>query len=242
MVQTTFTKQKRELEKAVAWIEKIRAQEVRQRRYNERDELEEEIREAYVDHSPEEIAHKAIAIVREVVSQHAARQQANSVNRGTFAWGGIAIELTVPQLRTLQGAHIVFKELVDKLPRRNPKLVYNTTINRRPAFAHIKQKHEKTEIRYRPYEEESSNRIRTYEEKHQVTSHYTQKVEIDYGIEINKLTELTELVNDLGTAIQIAIDDANTKGRTNDPVVDNLIEQIGAVLLEKLPISSAIES
>jgi hypothetical protein len=33
MVQTTFTKQKRELEKAVAWIEKIRAQEVRQRRY-----------------------------------------------------------------------------------------------------------------------------------------------------------------------------------------------------------------
>ena len=52
---------------------------------NDRDELEEEIREAYVDHSPEEIAHKAIEIVREVVSQHAARQQANSVNRGTFA-------------------------------------------------------------------------------------------------------------------------------------------------------------
>ena len=44
-----------------------------------------ESREAYVDHSPEEIAHKAIEIVREVVSQHAARQQANSVNRGTFA-------------------------------------------------------------------------------------------------------------------------------------------------------------
>jgi hypothetical protein len=48
MVQTTFTKQKRELEKAIGWIEKIRAQEVRQRVYNEQDELEEEIRETYV--------------------------------------------------------------------------------------------------------------------------------------------------------------------------------------------------
>ena len=129
---------------------------------NDRDELEEEIREAYVDHSPEEIAHKAIEIVREVVSQHAARQQANSVNRGTFAWSGISVELTVPQLRTLQSAHVIFSELVRKLPRRNPKLVYNVSIDNRPAFAHIKQKHEKIETRYTPYEEEASNRIRTY--------------------------------------------------------------------------------
>jgi hypothetical protein len=53
MVQTTFTKQKRELEKAMGWIEKIRAQEVRQCWYNERDELQEEIRETYVDYPPE---------------------------------------------------------------------------------------------------------------------------------------------------------------------------------------------
>lgn len=128
------------------------------------------------------------------------------------------------------------------MPRRNPKLVYNVSIDNRPAFAHIKQKHEKIETRYTPYEEEASNRIRTYEEKYQVISHYTQKVEIDYGVEIKKLTELNELVDDLGTAIQIAIDEANTKGRSNDPLIDNLIQRIGSVLLEKLPLDSSIDS
>lgn len=53
MVQTTFTKQKRELEKAISWIEKIRAQEVRLRNYNAQDELQDELRETYVDYSPE---------------------------------------------------------------------------------------------------------------------------------------------------------------------------------------------
>lgn len=137
---------------------------------------------------------------------------------------------------------MIFSELVRKLPRRNPKLVYNVSIDNRPAFAHIKQKHEKIETRYTPYEEEASNRIRTYEEKYQVISHYTQKVEIDYGVEIKKLTELNELVDDLGTAIQIAIDEANTKGRSNDPLIDNLIQRIGSVLLEKLPLDSSIDS
>jgi hypothetical protein len=235
MVQTTFTKQKRELEKAVAWIEKLRAQEVRQRKYNEREELQEELREAYVDYSPEEIARKVVEIVNDVVSQHGSRQKANADNRGTFSWCGISVELTVPQLRALQSAHIVFNELVKKLPRRNPKLVYNTSIDNRPAFLHSRQKHEKTETRYVPYEEEASNRVRTYEEKHQVVSHYTQKVEIDYGLDIKPLTELTEMVDDLGTAIQIAIDEANTKGRSNDPVIDELIQRIGTILLAKLP-------
>jgi hypothetical protein len=235
MVQTTFTKQKRELEKAVAWIEKIRAQEVRQRFYNERDELQEEIRETYVDYPPEAIARKVVEIVRSVVSQHGSRQKANAENRGTFSWQGIEIELTVPQLRALQSAHIVFNELVKKLPRRNPKLIHNTSIDNRPTFAHSKQKHEKTEIRYLPYEEDSTTRVRTYEEKHQVISHYTQKVEIDYGLEIKQLTELTEMVDDLSTAIQIAIDEANTKGRSNDPVIDELIARIGEVLMQKLP-------
>jgi hypothetical protein len=235
MVQTTFTKQKRELEKAIAWIEKIRAQEVRQRVYNDQDELQEEIRETYVDYPPEEIAGKVVEIVRTVVSQHGSRQKANADNRGTFNWSGIEVELTVPQLRALQSAHIVFNELVKKLPRRNPKLIHNTSINNRPTFAHSKQKHEKTETRYIPYEEGSSTKVRTYEEKYQVVSHYTQKVEIDYGLEIRQLTELTELVDDLGTAIQIAIDEANTKGRNNDPIIDDLITRIGEVLMQKLP-------
>jgi hypothetical protein len=238
MVQTTFTKQKRELEKAMGWIEKIRAQEVRQCWYNERDELQEEIRETYVDYPPEEIARKVVEIVGDVVSQHGSRQRANSENRGTFDWRGIAVELTVPQLRALQSAHIVFNELVKKLPRRNPKLVHNTSIDSRPAFAHTKQKHEKTETRYVPYEEEVSNRVRTYEEKHQVITHYTQKVEIDYGLDIKQLTELAEMVDDLGTAIQIAIDEANTKGRSNDPVIDELIQRIGEVLLSKIPLDT----
>lgn len=238
MVQTTFTKQKRELEKAIAWIEKIRAQEVRQRVYNAQDELQEEIRETYVDYPPEEIAQKVVEIVATVVSQHGARQKANADNRGTFSWCGIEVELTVPQLRALQSAHIVFNELVKKLPRRNPKLVHNTVIDRRPSFAHSKHKHEKTETRYLPYEETNSTKVRTYEEKYQVVTHYTQKVEIDYGLEIKQLNELSEMIDDLGTAIQIAIDEANTKGRDNDVVIDELIARIGQVLIQQLPTES----
>jgi predicted house-cleaning noncanonical NTP pyrophosphatase (MazG superfamily) len=238
MVQTTFTKQKRELEKAIAWIEKIRAQEVRQRVYNAQDELQEEIRETYVDYPPEEIAQKVVEIVATVVSQHGARQKANADNRGTFSWCGIEVELTVPQLRALQSAHIVFNELVKKLPRRNPKLVHNTVIDRRPSFAHSKHKHEKTETRYLPYEETNSTKVRTYEEKYQVVTHYTQKVEIDYGLEIKQLNELSEMIDDLGTAIQIAIDEANTKGRENDVVIDELIARIGQVLIQQLPTES----
>lgn len=238
MVQTTFTKQKRELEKAIAWIEKIRAQEVRQRVYNAQDELQEEIRETYVDYPPEEIAQKVVEIVATVVSQHGARQKANADNRGTFSWCGIEVELTVPQLRALQSAHIIFNELVKKLPRRNPKLVHNTVIDRRPSFAHSKHKHEKTETRYLPYEETNSTKVRTYEEKYQVVTHYTQKVEIDYGLEIKQLNELSEMIDDLGTAIQIAIDEANTKGRENDVVIDELIARIGQVLIQQLPTES----
>jgi hypothetical protein len=77
--------------------------------------------------------------------------------------------------------------------------------------------------------------LQSYEEEYQVITHYTEKVEIDYGLEIKQLTELTEMVNDLGTAIQIAIDEANTKGRSNDAVIDDLIARIGEVLIQKLP-------
>ena len=235
MVQTTFTKQKRELAKALSWIEKIRAQEVRNLYYNDQEELQQENRETYVDYTPEEITQKVLEIVKDVVSQHGARQKANSQNTGNFNWYGISVQLTVPQLRALQSAHAVLRELVLKLPRRNPKLMYNTTVENRPAFAHIKQKHEQTKTRYVPYEEDSTTRVRTYEEEYQVVTHYTQKVEIDYGLEIKLLNELNEVVDDLGTAIQLAIDEANTKGRENDPVVDDVIQRIAEVLLAKLP-------
>ncbi|AFZ26351.1 hypothetical protein Cylst_4253 [Cylindrospermum stagnale PCC 7417] len=235
MVQTTFTKQKRELIKAISWIEKIRAQEVRFRNYNDQNELQDEIRETYVDYSPEEISLHVLEIVKDVVSQHGTRQKANSHNTGNFEWYGISIELTVPQLRALQSAHTVLSELVRKLPRRNPKLIYNTTIDNRPAFAHVKQKHEEKATRYVPYEEDSSTRVRTYEEHYKVITHYTQKVEIDYGLEIKLLNELGEMVDDLGTAIQVAIDEANTKGRENDPVIDDVINRISQVILAKLP-------
>ncbi|KAF3883804.1 MULTISPECIES: hypothetical protein [Nostocales] len=235
MVQSTFTKQKRELAKAILWIEKIRAQEVRVRNYNAQDELQNEIRETYVDYSPEEISLHVLEIVRDVVSQHGSRQKANSSNTGNFEWYGISIELTVPQLRALQSAHAVLKELVRKLPRRNPKLIYNTTIDGRPALAHPKQKHEEVETRYVPYEEDSSTRVRTYEERYKVITHYTQKVEVDYGVEIKLLNELGEMIDDLGTAIQVAIDEANTKGRENDPVVDDVINRISQIIMAKLP-------
>lgn len=235
MVQTTFTKQKRELEKALSWIEKIRAQEVRHRHYSAEDELQEETREAYVDYSPEEITQKVLEIVKDVVRQHGARQQANSENKGIFEWYGISVELTVPQLRALQSAHAVLNELVRKLPRRNPKLVYNTSIDRRPAFAHIKNKHEKKAIRYVPYEEDSTTRVRTYQEEYQVVTHYTQKVEVDYGFEIKLLNELGEMVTDLETAIQVAIDEANTKGRQDDPIINDVINRISEAILTKLP-------
>jgi hypothetical protein len=42
----------------------------------------------------------------------------------------------------------------------------------------------------------------------------------------------------LGTAIQIAIDEANTKGRENDVVIDELIARIGQVLIQQLPTES----
>lgn len=129
----------------------------------------------------------------------------------------------------------MLQELVRKLPRRNPKLIYNTTINNRPAFAHIKDEEEETKTRYVPYEEDSTTRVRTYEETYTVITQYTQKIEIDYGLEIKLLNELNEMIDDLGTAIQMAIDDANTKGRENDPVIDDVVNRIGEILLAKLP-------
>lgn len=235
MVQTTFTRQKRELTKAVHWMEKMRAQEVRTVTFNKEGEKVNEVREAYVDYAPEEIAEKVLDIVATVVCQHASRQRANSQNTGKFTWHGLDADLTVPQLRTLQEAHTVMNELVNKLPRRNPKLVSNTTVDGRPAFAHEIEDHFEPKSRWVPFEEDSTTRVRSYEEHYEELTRKTQVLEIDYGVDARQLEILRELVTDLGTAIQVAIDDANTKGHDADPAMDELIRGINAVLLKVLP-------
>ena len=239
MIQTTFTKQKRELEKAVAWIGRIRAQEVLINTYDAEEKLIEQSKECYVDFAPEEIADKVVGIVNNVVSQHGARQKANAVNTGYFNWCGVNAELTVPQLRALQGAHAVLRELVQKLPRRNPKLMRNTEIDQRPAYEHVREEHKEEEITYVPFEEDSTTRVRTYEQRQYVIKQYTQKVEVDYGLDVKALTELEEKVEDLSTAIQVAIDEANAKGRDNDPVLDKVAHSISQVILAGLPKVSA---
>ncbi|MGO8744651.1 MAG: hypothetical protein ACLQNE_01555 [Thermoguttaceae bacterium] len=220
-------------------MEKLRAQEVRTVTFGPNDEIINEVRDAYVDHPPEEIANKVLDIVGEVVGQHAARQRANSRNTGRFSWQGVAIDLTVPQLRTLQEAYVVLTELVNKLPRRNPKLIPNTTVEGRPAFAHQKEEHFETKSRWVPFEEESTTRVRSYEENYQVLKHKSQVLEIDYGMDVQHLEKVKELVLDLGTAIQVAIDDANSKGHEPDPAMEGVIESIKRVILASLPPSSS---
>jgi hypothetical protein len=235
MVQTTFTRQKRELAKASAWIEKLRAQEVRTITYSPNMEKLEEVRNTYVDYPPEEITKNVLDIIVEVVKQHGARQQANSHNTGHFNWQGVEADLTVPQLRALQDAYAVLTELVHKLPRRNPKIVPNTKIDERPAFAHKKEKHEETKVRYVPYEEDSTTRVRTYEENYQEIINFSQVIEIDYGLDVRVLNRLEEMVTDLGTAIQSAIDEANAKGHKSDPLIEQVIDGIRQVFIKTLP-------
>jgi hypothetical protein len=235
MVQATFTRQKRELAKASAWMEKLRAQEVRKATFDSNKQKINEVRETYVDYAPEEVAAHVLDIVVEVVGQHGARQRANSRNTGRFSFRGISADLTVPQLRTLQEAYGVLAELVNKLPRRNPRLIPNTTVEGRPAFAHPVQDHHEQKTRSVPYEEGASTRVRTYEEHYEVLTHSTQVTEIDFGIEPRRLTEVQELVADLGTAIQVAIDEANARGHERDPVLDGVIASIRTVFRTALP-------
>jgi hypothetical protein len=235
MIQATFTRQKRELAKASAWMEKLRAQEVRKITFGPDKRKLNEVRETYVDFPPEEIAAHVLDIVAEVVGQHAARQRANSRNTGRFAWQGLTADLTVPQLRTLQEAHAVLSELVNKLPRRNPRLIPNATVQGRPAFEHPPQNHYETKTRYKPFEEESSTRVRTYEEKYEELQGITQVVEIDFGIDGRQLETLREMVVDLGTAIQVAIDEANARGHEPDPVLNGVIDGIRKALRAVLP-------
>lgn len=235
MIQATFTRQKRELAKASAWMEKLRAQEVRKITFDAEQRKLNEVRESYVDYPPEEIAAHVLDIVVEVVGQHGIRQRANSRNTGRFVWQGVRADLTVPQLRTLQEAHAVLNELIQRLPRRNPRLIPNTAIDGRPAFEHPREDLYTTKVRYKPYEEESTTRVRTYEEKYQELVQSTKVVEIDYGIEARQLERLQELIVDLGTAIQVAIDEANSRDHEPDPVLNGVIDGIRKVFQAALP-------
>ena len=194
MVQTTFTRQKRELAKAAALLERLRAQEVRKILRDSDGKVIETKRDAYVDTLPQEIARQVLDIAQRVVSEHGTRQKANSRNTGRFVWGGVEAELTVPQLRALQDVSALLSELVTRLPRRNPRLMPNTEVDGRPAFAHREEKHYRREIKFVPFEEDTSTRVRTYEEPHDILDHTTQTVEIDFGLEVAALEKLQELV------------------------------------------------
>jgi hypothetical protein len=243
MVQSTFTRQKRELAKAVAWMEKLRAQEVRTVNYTPDGATITEVREAYVEFPPEEIAAKVLELVTSVVTQHAARQQANSRNIGRFSWRGVTAELTVPQLRALQEAQVVLSDLFNRLPRQNPKLIPNSSVEGRPAFAHKMQDHFEKKTRWVPYEEESTTRVRSFEEQYEVLTHKSQIFEIDYGLPARQVEALKEMVVDLGTAIQVAIDEANSKGHPEDPAMQQLIARIQQTFLAQFqPPTSASPS
>ena len=239
LVQATFTRQKRELAKAAGLLEKLRAQEVRTVTKSPTRETLEETREAYVDFPPEVIARQVFEVVERVVTEHGSRQRANSRNTGHFAWCGVEADLTVPQLRALQDVHGLISDLVNRLPRRNPKFIPNTMVDGRPAFAHREVEIFRTETKYVPYEEDSSTRVRTYEQQVKILDHITQTVEIDYGLEVGLLERLRSLAGDLKTAIQVAIDDANAKGQENDPVLEAVIRGVRKVLDDALPQSNA---
>ncbi len=225
-VQTTFTKQKRELAKANALVDQLRAQEKRNQRFSADGTLQTEERESYLVSTPQEIAGKVLALVAEIVRQHGARQQANGVNKGVFEFNGIRAELTVPQLRALQEASSTLRHLVEKLPTENRKQIPNAEIDGRPAFATPLVPFKETKTRSVPYEEKESTRIRTYQEEYEEILYQTREVTIDYGLPVERISTLQEMITDLETAIQVAIDEANAQGRGGDPVLNEVIEKI----------------
>lgn len=236
MVQSTFTKQKRELAKAAALIERFRAQEVRTTIYDvDGTTALETTKEVYVDFEPESIFRSVLESAVKVVHEHGMRQQANATNRGKFSFCGIEAELTVPQLRALQDIVPLLSELTQRLPRANPKLVPNATVDGRPAFVHRKVAKTKFVTKLVPYEEKSNTRVRTYEEKEEKIDHYEEKVEIDYGLPIQAVTNLQQLTADLSTAIQCAIDEANMRGQAADPVLDEIMRKLAELFERGLP-------
>ncbi len=225
-VQTTFTKQKRLLEKANSLISQIRAQEVREQRFSPDDKLQTEERTAYLTEAPTAIASQVVAIVADVIRQHGARQKSNSVSTGRFEFCDVEADLTVPQLRALQEALGTISTLVDRLPTENLRRVPNGEVGGFPAFFTPIEKHYENRVRQVPYEEVDSTRIRTYEETYRELVYQTRTVTIDRGLPTATVARLREMVADLATAIQVAIDEANGKGREEDPVLNDVAARV----------------
>lgn len=225
-VQTTFTKQKRELAKAAELIAQLRAQEKRTQRFTPDGKLETEERESYLVDEPKNIAAKVLTIVESVVRQHGARQRANGVNTGLFSFRGIEAELTVPQLRALLEAAKTIRDLVERLPIENKKLIPNCEIEGRPAFATpLKPIREKKE-RWVPYQVKDSQQPLSYCEKYEETIYQTRELTIDHGLPMSSIVELKEMIADLDLAIQVAIDEANAKTHQEDELLNTTISQI----------------
>lgn len=233
-IQTTFTKQKRELAKAHELIQSIRAQEVRQIRYNAKGKMETVQRSAWLIDTPESLASQVFQIIREVVAQHGARQQANSVNKGHFEFEGIQADLTVPQCRALQDVLSTLTDLVNKLPAENKSHVPNGEIDGRPAYIAPMENVTEDRVRYVPYEDKDSTRVRTYEERYQEVVYKNQTAEIDYGFPVLVIKAMKELLSNLSTAIQVAIDEANAQPQKKDEELERVIGKITEVFEKQL--------
>ncbi len=227
-VQTTFTKQKRELAKANELIASIRAQEKRSQRFSPDGKLQTEERETYLVDEPENIAAKVLTIVESVVRQHGSRQRANGVNTGAFEFRDIRVELTVPQLRALQEAAKTIRALVEKLPVENKRYMPNCEIDGRPAYATTMEQVKERKTRWVPYVDKDSPKPLTYAEEYDEVLYQTRQVTIDHGLATSKIVALKEMVGDLESAIQIAIDEANAKPHDQDETLNKTIGLITA--------------
>ena len=99
-------------------------------------------------------------------------------------------------------------------------------IDGRPAFFSPFAPTFKTETRYIPFEEASTTRVRTYEEKYSVLLFKTRTVEIDYGLPTATIARLKTLVEDFATAIQVAIDEANAQARDEDALLNDVAAKV----------------
>lgn len=225
-VQTTFTKQKRELAKINELISQIRAQEKRVQRLTPDGQLETQERETYVILTPQEIAGKVLALVQSVVQQHGARQQANGVNKGLFEFMGISAELTVPQLRALQEGANALRSLVENLPMENLRVRPNCELDGKPAYAAPASPVKETKKRWVPYVTKDSERPLSYEEEYEEVLYQRRVVTIDHGLAAPKILALKEAIGDLETAIQTAIDEANAKPHCEDKILGEVIAKI----------------
>ena len=233
-IQTTFTKQKRQLAKAQELIQTIRAQEVRQIRYNAEGKVECTQRTSWLIDTPENLASQVFQILRDVVAQHGSRQQGNSVNKGRFEFAGIQADLTVPQCRALQDILSTLTSLVNKLPVENKSHVPNGEIDGRPAYITPMENVTEDHVRYVPYEDVNSTRVRTYEEHYQEVAYKNQTAEIDYGFPVLVIKAMKELLSDLSTAIQVAIDEANARPQKKDEELERVIDGITEVFEKQL--------